>query len=101
MYTIYKHGFLFTWGDINWEWKHLVLNGNPSCVTFHLLYYGQCPNHFDLGLEWNVLQRLVVEVDSTRMHLFDEHCACPIYSEFELFDLGALQNSIFISSPPP
>ena len=53
MYTIYKHSFLFTRTDDNWEWKHLVLNGKQSCMTFHLL---QCLNLSDLGLEWNVLE---------------------------------------------
>ena len=83
----------------NWKWKHLVLNGNSSCVTFHLLFYGQCPNHFDLGLEWNVLQSLVVKVDSTQMHLFDEHGASPIHSEFELLFLGPYKVP-FVFPPP-
>ena len=53
MYTIYKQGILFKRVNDNWEWKHLVLNGNPSCMTFHQLYHGTC---FDLGLDWNWLQ---------------------------------------------
>ena len=82
MYTIYKQDFLFTKVHNNWEWKHLVPNGNPSHMTFHLLYFGQYPNLFDLGPEWNVIQSLVGGVDFTQMHLclFDEHGACPIHS---------------------
>ena len=80
MYTIYKQGFLFTRTDGNWELKHLVLNGNPRCMTFHQLYYHTCPNLFDLGLEWNVIQSWVVGVDSTQMHLFDEHGPSPNHS---------------------
>ena len=79
MYTIYKQGFLFTRVNENWEEKHLVLNGNPSWMTFHQLYHGTCPNLFDLGLDWNGLQSWVglewigiqswvVRVDSTQMH---------------------------------
>ena len=79
MYTIYKHGFLFTGVDDNCEWKHLVLNGNPSYMTLNQLYHGTCPNLFDLGLDWNELQSWmglewngipswVVGVDSTPMH---------------------------------
>ena len=100
MYTIYKYHFLFTRTDDNWKWKHLVPNGNPSCMTFHLLYYGQYPNLFDLGLEWNVIQSLVVGIDSTQMHWFGEHEASSIHSEFEHFYFGALQNSICTSSSP-
>ena len=66
MHTIYKQAFLFTGVTDNWEGKHLVLNGNPSCVTFHQLYHDTCPNLFDLGLEWNGMQSLMrfVEWDS-------------------------------------
>ena len=55
-----------------------------------------------VGLEWNGIQSQVVGVDSTQkpLHLFDEYGANPIYFEFELFVLGALQNSICISSFP-
>ena len=53
MYTIYEQGFLFTEINDNWEWKHLVPNGNPSCMTFHQLYHGACPNLFHLEFEWN------------------------------------------------
>ena len=73
MYTIYKHGLLFMRIHDNWEWKHLVPNGNPSCMTLHQLYYHVCPNLFDLGLEWNVIHSWVVGVNSTQIHLFDEH----------------------------
>ena len=113
MYTIYKQGFLFTGLIDNWEGKHLVLNENPSCRTFHQLYHDTHLNLFDLcldwngvqswmGLEWNGIQSWVVGVDSTQMHqhLFDEHEASPIHFEFEHFVLGALQNSICISSSP-
>ena len=68
MYTIYKHGFLFTWADNKLEWKHMVLNGNPSCMTFHQLCHGTCPTLFDLGLEWNRIESLVVGIDSTQVH---------------------------------
>ena len=55
-----------------------------------------------MGLEWNGIPSLMVSVDFTQMHkhLFNEHGASPIHSEFELFGLGALQNSICISSSP-
>ena len=53
MYTIYKQGFLFIGVNDNWEWKHLVLNGDPSCMTFHQLYHDTGLNLFDLGLDWN------------------------------------------------
>ena len=53
MYTIYKQGFLFTGVNDNWEWKKLVLNGNPSCMTFHQFYHDTGLNVFDLGLDWN------------------------------------------------
>ena len=109
MYTIYKQGFLITGVNGNWEWKHLVLNGNPSCRTFHQLYHGTHPNLFDLGLdwngvqswmglEWNGIQSWVVGVDSTQMHLIDEYGVSPIHFEIEHFGLGALQISICISS---
>ena len=113
MYTIYKQGFLFIRVNDTWEWKHLVLNGNPSCMTFCQHYHGICLNLFNLGLEWNgmqswvglewnKIQSWVVRVDSTQIHehLFNEHRASPVHSEFELFALGALQNSICISSSP-
>ena len=71
----------------NWEWKHLVLNGNRSCMTFHQLYHDAWPNLFHLEL-----QSWVVEADSIQMHLhlFDEHGASPIHSEYKLFVLGVL-----------
>ena len=53
MYTIYKQDFLFTGINDTWEWKHLVLNGNPSCMTFDQLYHGTCLNLLDSGLDWN------------------------------------------------
>ena len=79
MYTIHKQDFLFTGLNDNLEWKHLVLNGNPSYMTFHQLYHGTCLNLFDLGLDWNGLQNgmglewngipsWVVGVDTTPMH---------------------------------
>ena len=79
MYTIYIQGLLFTITADNWEWKHCVLNENPSCMTFHQHYYGICLNLLDfglegngvqswMGLEWNGIQSWVVGVDSTQKH---------------------------------
>ena len=79
MFTITKQGFLFTGVNDNWEWKHLVLNGNPSCMTLHQLYDDTGLNLFDsglywngvqswMGLEWNGIQSWVVGVDSTQKH---------------------------------
>ena len=50
MYTIYEQDFLFTGLNDNWEWKHLVLNENPSCMTFHQLYHSTQKIFFIRGL---------------------------------------------------
>ena len=80
-------------------------------MTFHQLYHGICPDLLDLGLEWNEIQSWmglewngiqswVVWIDPTQMHLLGGHEASPVHFEFEHFVLGALQNSICISSSP-
>ena len=55
-----------------------------------------------MGLEWNRTQSWVVRVDSTQMHehLFDEHEASPIHSEFELLFWGPYKIP-FVFPPPP
>ena len=103
MYTIYKQGFLFTEMNDNWEWKHLVPNGNPSCMTFHYftmvhdqIFFIWSLNGMGYKVGWD-LSGMGYKVGWSRQ--------IPLkwtntHFEFEHFVLGALQNSICISSSP-
>ena len=114
MYTIYKQGFLFIRVNDNWEEKHLVLNGNPSCRTFHQIYHGTHLNLFDLclnwngvqswmELEWNGIQSWGVGVDSTQMHqhLFDEHGQVQFILNLNILFWGLTKFYLYFLLPPP